>query len=165
MAAMLRETFLSGFCSRKDVGARTWGVSSESGTNLKRGIQVSTPHSMIECFLDLWQRGTNFGISLKEEQPKQHPTYVTWPMSRGRKLKYVLITFSWIHRFDCVPFKFFRIWICASFHSSRIHYFVICHLLWRTYPTQDSIPTSGTHRQITAGFVMAREAGITSFTK
>jgi len=24
---------------------------------------------------------------------------------------------------------------------------------------------SGTHRQITAGFVMAREAGITSFTK
>jgi len=25
--------------------------------------------------------------------------------------------------------------------------------------------TSGTHRQITAGFVMAREAGITSFTK
>ena len=52
MAAMLRETFLPGFCSRKDVGARTWGVSSESGTNLKRGIQVQGVHSMIECFHD-----------------------------------------------------------------------------------------------------------------
>ena len=36
---------------------------------------------------------------------------------------------------------------------------------WNKDKELQDIGISGTHRQITAGFVMAREAGITSFTK
>ena len=55
--------------------------------------------------------------------------------------------------------------LVSQIHSSWQLPEVNLRLLTKYILIQNGVIASGTHRQITAGLVMVREAGITSFTK